>query len=635
MALAPYFDKAALAAASILQGFDRQGFELTLERNVVALAFDASATRSTEGRITLDFTVNLLGRLYPRVMLLALDEGAAEFRPRLVTAALRVNPLIEIVDAPVPPTACLVVGKTSPDSLFESRCSLSAGNSVTQGANSARSTSADCTRPSREAEPPRKCELPVTLYIGSDGWIARVSPEHPVESGVGEIPFGAAAAACFGAANVFRVVFEKQLSGVAVTGLLDRTFSLSTLDLDPVAANPANPLLGPTSLHDTYLIGVGAVGNAAAWALARVPGLIGVLNVIDGERLDATNPQRYTLAESGDESLWKVDLAAREFARCDSGINVRAHRLGWGQFLARTSLPWRLGRVAVAVDSAQDRIAIQASLPAIILNAWTQTGDLGISTHNFVGGGACLACLYLPDGVAKNEDQLVAEALGLVGREMEVRTLLYTGVPIGEGMVRQIAAGLGVPAEPLVPFASRPLRAFYSEALCGGIVLRLQGAAQVESDLPKGSPIPQADTEVPMVFQSALAGVLLAAGIVADAAGIGRPTGFKSVINLLRPLGSYLTVPLAKHSSGRCLCQDADYVNAYKRGVEIRSESGIPESAELSVRAIAPTTDTAISIISELPERCGSRPTTPLTSVIAPQISNRSSGSQIRQRVPE
>ena len=41
-----------------------------------------------------------------------------------------------------------------------------------------------------------------TIYLGSDGWVARLSSTEPVGSGRTTNPFGAGAAACFGAAEL-------------------------------------------------------------------------------------------------------------------------------------------------------------------------------------------------------------------------------------------------------------------------------------------------------------------------------------------------------------------------------------------------------------------------------------------------
>ncbi|MFX7902704.1 hypothetical protein ABTK34_19770, partial [Acinetobacter baumannii] len=80
----------------------------------------------------------------------------------------------------------------------------------------------------------------------------------------------------------------------------------------------------------------------------------------------------------------------------------------WADYVHGRS-KWTFERVAVALDTAEDRIALQASLPKWIVNAWTQDVDLGVSRHNFADGGACLACLYLPTVAVKNEHERVSE----------------------------------------------------------------------------------------------------------------------------------------------------------------------------------------------------------------------------------
>jgi hypothetical protein len=76
-----------------------------------------------------------------------------------------------------------------------------------------------------------------------------------------------------------------------------------------------------------------------------------------------------------------------------------------------------------------------------------------------------------------------------------------------------------------------------------------------------------------MAFQSALAGILLAAGLVGEGAGLRVRTGRKVVIDLLRPLGTDLLVPTAKHPGGYCLCQDPDYQAAFRAKHEERSRN--------------------------------------------------------------
>ena len=66
-----------------------------------------------------------------------------------------------------------------------------------------------------------------------------------------------------------------------------------------------------------------------------------------------------------------------------------------------------------------------------------------------------------------------------------------------------------------------------------------------------------------MAFQSALAGVMLAAEIVQHAQGKHSVDRTRTEIDLLRPLGMHLSNNDAKHPSGRCLCQDPDFIGVY------------------------------------------------------------------------
>ena len=70
---------------------------------------------------------------------------------------------------------------------------------------------------------------------------------------------------------------------------------------------------------------------------------------------------------------------------------------------------------------------MQGSLPRWIANAWTQLGDLGVSSHCFLGQDACLACLYLPTQKSKSQDQIVAEGLKIPQLRDQVRVLLGSG----------------------------------------------------------------------------------------------------------------------------------------------------------------------------------------------------------------
>jgi hypothetical protein len=77
-----------------------------------------------------------------------------------------------------------------------------------------------------------------------------------------------------------------------------------------------------------------------------------------------------------------------------------------------------------------------------------------------------------------------------------------------------------------------------------------------------------------MAFQSALAGIMLAAEAVIDAAHLRSKTiPVRTEINLLRALGGTLSTPEAKHPSGRCICEDPDFIAAYTSKYDLPSGS--------------------------------------------------------------
>lgn len=510
MAVANFFDKAAMGAAQILNGVDTQTLTSRLNGITVGVAFDSAAVASSEGRLTLELTVNLLSRFYPRLHLRALDLVAGEHLDCLKAIGFAINPAIEFVDEPVEVTITLVVGRTP----------IPAG--------------------------------PPTMHLGSDNWIARLSKNTPVGSTDSGNPFGAGAAACVGVANVFRHVFRDTLEKAE----LDDELTLSMFDFAVNADALANPKIAGIDVGELHLVGLGAIGYAAVSALARTKYVDGVLQLIDHERVDLTNLQRYALAVQTDVGAYKVDRAAAEFA--GSRIQPVPHRQKWGEY-QREHQRWNLERVAVAVDNAEDRRAVQASLPRRVTNSWTQAGDVGISRHYLFGEEPCLVCLYFPEEGAMHLDQMVAAAIGLPETNSEIRVLLHNNAPVGRGMIERISTALNVPVEPLLRFADRSLHSFYVEAICSGMIIKLGGTigGQVEA------------AEVPMAFQSMMAGIMLAAELVADAGELrqGR-LATTSRIDLLHPIRGYVNRPEVRNTLGRCICHDTDYLEAFSAIVD-------------------------------------------------------------------
>lgn len=496
MALADYFHRSAVAIAQVLDGYDETAIREKLAATCVGLVLPDEDRDGAEQAALIDMSTRLLARLYPQLSI----QGGSTARRESVTALARaVNPAIELVDTT--PDIALAIGTATPSAA-------------------------------------------TVVHIGSSGWDALVSTE-PQPVGDTSIPFGAGAAACLGAANVFRRVF------IGADAEIDTDLCLSTLELTTTPTRASATIDGVDLGDSNVLVGLGAVGNACLWALTRTPAR-GTLHLVDHEAVELSNLQRYVLTTRDDEGTDKTAIATQALAT--SAIHGEPHTEPWDQFIATHGYHWK--RVLVALDSARDRRAVQATLPRWIANAWTQPGDLGLSTHDFIDG-ACLACLYLPQGEAPSEDKLIADALGIARpeRELQIRNLLHDNAPPPDEFIAEVAEQLHVPLELLQPYSQRPLRDLYTEGICGGAIIPLDQLGR-----------PAQHLHVPVAHQSALAGTLLAARLVADALGHSLPAAAVARLDVLRAVPQLipnLAQAAAKDPRGICICQDDTYVEAY------------------------------------------------------------------------
>lgn len=485
--IADYYSRSAVAAAQAIEGFDEQRFRDHLDGTPVGVS---SPGTGQEALTLADLAVRLLARLYPQLAINVPGDPGENLR----ALAAAINPAIEFIDTA---EIGVVIG-----------------------------------------DAPAYSE---SLYAGSDGWDALVSTTEPQPTGTSDNPFGAGVAACMAAAGVFRRAFLADWRD-----RLDESVRFSTWTGTLVADHNEGPGLPATLAGQAVLAGAGAIGNSALWALRALP-TTGTVHVIDPEKIELSNLQRYVLAERADEHAVKVELATASSAR----LELVAHHQTLAAFLAQHGYHWPV--MMLGLDSASDRVGAQASLPQHIINAWTQPGDLGISHHSrFGGAGGCVSCMYLPEGAVRNEDELVAEALGVSDRLMEIRTALHTGRPVGRPLLEAIAAAIGRPIEVLLPFETRTVRELYVEGFCGGAVIPLSDAGRLHASAP--------DVHVPLAHQSALAGVLLASALIRHA--IDGPPDITSVtrLDVMRPIAPMTVQLLQARRDGRCLCDDPDFV---------------------------------------------------------------------------
>ena len=203
--------------------------------------------------------------------------------------------------------------------------------------------------------------------------------------------------------------------------------------------------------------------------------------------MELSNLQRYVLCERGDEGSIKVEIVGKKF---EGDLQALPHHGTWASFLGTEGYQWE--RVLVALDSARDRRAVQGSLPRWIANAWTQLGDLGVSTHSFPGGKTpALRAFTCQPRHPRNQDQIIAEGLKIPLLKDQVRILLGSGQATGREISDAVAAAWGHSGwRHWTPYVDRPICELWVEGICGGGIISLEevGLAPRELQVPLAFP---------------------------------------------------------------------------------------------------------------------------------------------------
>ena len=485
MALAPFFERVYGAVGGHLS-VSKESLTAVLDRVSVGIRFGDSSR--TNDHWIAELSTNLLARLYPRLVI----SGEGPRRALLRRLALRINPDIDFSEDSHPEHT-IVVGASG--------------------------------------------EYDGALIPSATGWVARLDHSRGRRSGPTN-PYSSAAAAALACSDLFRRIFLK--------GKAERDVSLSLLNYD--GSTGAEASLAGGSLGQVLFVGVGAVGNAALWAMARHSGLKGTLRLVDPEELTLLNLQRYVLGGVKDVSRAKVSLGQQILK--DSQISVKTSQTSLEEFADEHS-GITIPTLCISVDSVEGRRSAQALLPELIVNGWTGDRALGASWHVFSRDAACLACLYHPHGQGASATDQAARALGLPPD----RTVLLwvTRQPLSDEDIATAAVTLGVDPSRLDPWRGKPLGDLYTDVVCGAVPMDLGGVGRVET--------------VPLAHQSVMAGVLMAAELVK------RRSPKLSALSQAEPLLSWddvLQAPPAIWRKPRareagCICTDKTYQDVYSK----------------------------------------------------------------------
>lgn len=514
MSLPSFLSRVHDAAGPLLGGIDESELGRRLETTTVEIEIGDAAAGDAGQRAGFLTAVDLLTRLYPRLIFSAPSELAEQARK--------------------------LAKSINPDCQFDE----SKGRKLTLSWNGG------------EASADR-----VTVY--AKGWDLAIDGEAAAEESA--IPVAAMAAAALGVGELFRSLFSDLLIHGRET---PAPFTLNLLTMEAEGDSP--PLPEKIEVGEVHLAGCGAIGHATVAAFKQMP-IAGTLVAVDHDNLDQGNLQRYLFSRAADVGKAKSRLIVKALA--NRPLQVIPVEGRWGE--DQHSAPG-VRTVLSALDSKQGRIELQAGLPFEIFNAWTQERDIGVSRHQGFGSDPCLACISWPKKPRPSETQLIAEALQ--ENELRVVIYRGNGVPVGAPLPAQIIAPTGrlplpadagqwaersllqdlierleLPKEKFESFAGQPIETLYRDAVCGGLLLE---HASVDRDT---------ELAVPLAHQSALAGILLATWLVVDRVEELRelrPDASQARYDQLQ--GGEQIWPRYWGRYERCLCHDPDFQAAYQ-----------------------------------------------------------------------
>lgn len=440
-----------------------------LDDTPIAIAMGDATAPTYAAQVTTLTAVNLLTRLFRRLILVVPDGVAVDFRvpfiegtlgPALAGFARRVSGAVQAELASAPPPGSVVLHIAD----APSSTAIAWGGPARLKAETLRKRAGVESHSDRD------------VYCSGVGWLAQIGrrPTAPLASAP-ELanPIGPLVAAALGAAEVFKVVLGDAIAGArngadgdpvgAVAGLepiIDAlTYSALTHEVGGTDLGP--PLNEVVRLPATTLIGAGSIGSAFLWGLAHLRCAQGQLAVVDHDHLATHNPDRAILVldDAAARDLPKATWARDMVQPWIPDVSVDPFDGTLRAYIDTLSEDYTLPLAISAVDSVEGRRDIQDALPRRVLNASTGPASVEITRHAGFGSDdeACLYCLYLPEVLERAPIQIAMARTGFPQRE--VAEFLMPGAPrvLSAANVRGIEHHNGLSAGTLNAYVGRRL----------------------------------------------------------------------------------------------------------------------------------------------------------------------------------
>ena len=386
------------------------------------------------------------------------------------------------------------------------------------------------------------------IYVGSSGWSSYLSTEGPCAWGpdASGNAMGAMMSGALAAGEVFKRLFPD--AGPEIVPHME-------YDLATHGAAKRQPVLAPrvppvVDLGRTALVGCGAIGQAVCLALAQFL-LSGHVTLIDHDRVDASNLQRYVLASEEAVGAPKAGLLGSYLAQGSPLLGCHAVPATFEAFADHYGSRIKYDTVVVCVDNVATRVNVQGMLPRVVWNGWTDVSRhslrYGASRHVIGGRYACIGCYYHPEGPEPTAEDMDAAMTGLPAPR--IQRLLSNGAVCTPDLAREVSERSGVSLDRLKPNIGKPFREIL-HGRCGVFALKT-GEEAVTAPAP---------------HQPMLAGLLVASQLVLSRCRSPRGDTLRirsaSSFDAMRVPRPGCLFKVAK--VGRCFCADADYVDAYR-----------------------------------------------------------------------
>lgn len=332
------------------------------------------------------------------------------------------------------------------------------------------------------------------LYLDGSGWVGYLgeSPSEELRADDAN-PIGPLVAACRGASQVIQGLLGDLLpTRTPVESSYWSALTLGRCCPQDAAEWPELSVLRVEAL----LMGAGSIGGAAAYALARVPGLGGRLAIVDFDRLEERNSRKALLARATDIAAHreKAIVAAKELAHL-ADLDPIPFEGTLADYVAARPAEEPLPLLLCAVDSVPARRQVADLMPLEVANAACGDADINLSGHR-TDEGPCIYCLYIGDvlDAEKTREAMMVRELGLPAGIVRVLRLRHAGLEAQH--LRQIEAHRGEVLRALDEFRGAQVEEIFDEYV-------LYGETKVADEEGNSSLL-----QLP--FVPSLAGVLLA-----------------------------------------------------------------------------------------------------------------------------